>query len=127
VSLRDRILQKADATSEQMLIPEWGLTVEIRSMSGAARAAIVQAGAAQGQLPDMSKFTADIVVMCTFDPETGEQVFTKDDAALVLDKNGAALERIVVAAMRISGFNTEAVDAAGKDSSSTVSADSSSK
>ena len=127
MSLRDRILNKADATSEQLVIPEWDVTVEVRSMSGAARAAIVQAGAAQGTLPDMSKFTADIVVMCTFDPETGEQVFAKDDATLVLDKNGAALERIVMAAMRISGFNTEAVDTAGKGSSLTVSADSSSK
>lgn len=126
MSLRERILRANDFTCEQIEIAEWGLTVEVRSMSGAARAAIVQAGAAAGQLPDMSKFTADIVVMCTFDPESGEQVFTKDDAALVLEKNGAALEKIVTAAMRISGFAVEAVDKAGKDSSSTVSAVSSS-
>lgn len=124
MSLRDRILQASDTTNELVDIPEWGVTVEVRSMSGAARASIVQAGALQGQLPDMSKFTSDIVVMCTFDPETGEQVFTKDDADLVMDKNGAALEKIVTVAMRLSGFSKDAIDAAGKGSSSTASVDS---
>lgn len=126
MSLRDRILQAADTTNEIVDIPEWGVAVEVRSMSGAARASIVQAGALQGQLPDMSKFTSDIVVMCTFDPDTGEQVFTKDDAELVMEKNGSALERIVTVAMRLSGFSKDAIDAAGKGSSSTASADSSS-
>lgn len=119
MSLRDQILGMADATSEIVEVPEWKLDVEVRSMSGAARAAIVQAGAIQGQLPDMAKFTSDIVVMCTFDPETGEQVFAKDDAELVMDKNGGALERIVTVAMRLSGFSKDAIDAAGKGSSST--------
>lgn len=117
MSLRDRILSKVDQTSELVEIPEWDCTIEVRSMSGAARAAIVQAGALQGQLPDMSKFTSDIVVMCTYDPETGEQVFTKEDADAILDKNGAALEKIVTVAMRISGFSKDAIDSAGKGSS----------
>ncbi len=119
MSLRDQILAIADATSEIVEIPEWKLSVEVRSMSGAARANLVQAGAIQGQLPDMSKFTSDIVVMCTFDPKTGEQIFSKEDADLILDKNGSALERIVTVAMRLSGFSKDAIDAAGKGSSLT--------
>lgn len=126
MSLRDRILQTVDTTNELVEIPEWNLTVEVRSMSGAARASIVQAGTLAGGLPDMSRFTADIVVMCVFDPDTGEQVFTKDDAQAILDKNGAALEKIVTVAMRISGFSKDAIDTAGKDSSSTPSVVSSS-
>lgn len=126
MSLREQILKLADSTSEKVDIPEWKLTVEVRSMSGAARAALVQAGALQGQLPNMSKFTSDIVVMCTFDPETGEQIFTNDDAEAVMDKNGAALERITLVAMRLSGFSKDAIDAAGKGSSSIQKDDSSS-
>jgi len=118
MSLRDQILSIADSTSEIVDVPEWKLKVEVRSMSGAARANLVQAGALQGQLPDMSKFTSDIVVMCTFDPLTGEQIFTKEDADLIMEKNGSALEKIVTVAMRLSGFSKDAIDAAGKGSSS---------
>ena len=125
MSLRDQILALADSTSETVNIPEWNLAVEVRSMSGAARAALVQAGALQGQLPNMTKFTSDIVVMCTFDPKTGEQVFTNDDAEAVMEKNGSALEQIVTVAMRLSGFSKDAIDAAGKGSSSTQKDDSS--
>lgn len=124
MSLRDRILQAADTTSELVTIPEWGVDVEVRSMSGAARAAIVQTGAS-GQV-DMARLMPEIIVMCTFDPETGEQVFTGDDKALVMDKNGAALEKIMSVAMRLSGFTQDAVDQAGKGFSSTPNGGSSS-
>jgi hypothetical protein len=76
----------------------------------------VQAGAVDGKTPNLGKFTADIVIMCTFDPKTGEQVFTEDEAALIMEKNGAALEKIVTVAMRLSGFAKDAVDVVGKDS-----------
>jgi 3-hydroxyisobutyrate dehydrogenase-like beta-hydroxyacid dehydrogenase len=116
MSLKDKILNINDVTREVVKIDEWGLEVEVRSMTGAARAAIVQAGAVEGKSPDLNRFTADIVVMCTFDPETGEQVFDETDAASVMEKNGAALEKIVTVAMRLSGFAKDAVDVVGKDS-----------
>lgn len=116
MSLKNTILNVNDVTRELVKIDEWGVEVEVRSMTGAARAAIVQAGAVNGQSPDLGKFTADIVVMCVFDPETGEQVFDENDAALVMEKNGAALEKIVTVAMRLSGFAKDAVDVMGKDS-----------
>lgn len=116
MGLKDQILAVNDVTREVVKIDEWGVEVEVRSMTGAARAAIVQAGAVDGKTPNLGKFTADIVVMCTFDPETGEQVFDDGDAELVMEKNGAALERIVTVAMRLSGFSKDAVDIVGKDS-----------
>jgi hypothetical protein len=36
-----------------------------------------------------------------------------------MSKNGAALEKINTVAMRLSGFGADAIDVAGKDSSST--------
>lgn len=124
MSLRDRILTAQDTTHELVDIPEWGVQVEVRSMSGAARAAIVQTGVS-GQV-DMARLMPEIIVMCTFDPETGEQVFTADDKALVMDKNGSALEKIMTVAMRLSGFTQNAVDDAGKGFLSTPSGGSSS-
>ena len=119
MSLRDRILQINDTSSELVKIEQWGgLELEVRSMSGAARAQLVQQGATGGT-PDMMKLMPEVVVMCTFDPETGEQVFGDDDHALVMEKNGAALEQIMSVAMKLSGFSGKAIDEAGKDSSST--------
>jgi len=61
----------------------------------------------------------ELVVQCCFDPETGEQVFDSKDKEIVMGKSGAALDRIVNIAMRLSGFGDKAIDDAGKDSSST--------
>jgi hypothetical protein len=58
----------------------------------------------------------EIVVQCVFDPETGEQVFDNADKDAVMGKSGAALDKIVAVAMRLSGFGEKAVDEAGKGS-----------
>jgi hypothetical protein len=52
-------------------------------------------------------------------------VFTADDRSLVMEKSGAALDKIVTLAMALSGFGEKAVDEAGKGSLSIASADSS--
>lgn len=118
MSLRDRIIKIDDTTRELVKISQWQVEVEVRSMTGAARAQLVQQGSSGGT-PDMTKLMPEIVVMCTFDPETGEQVFDDNDHEIVMGKNGAALEQIMSVAMRLSGFSATAIDDAGKDSSST--------
>jgi hypothetical protein len=42
VSLRDRIIAVDDTQRELVKIDEWGVEVEVRGMSGAARASISQ-------------------------------------------------------------------------------------
>lgn len=125
MSLRDRILAVDDSQREQLVVPEWDMTIEIRGMSGASRASITQDAADNNGSINFGKMMPEIIVGCVFDPETGEQVFTSDDRALVMEKSGAALDKIVTLAMALSGFGEKAVDEAGKDFSSTESADSS--
>lgn len=119
MSIRDRILSSDDTHKKLVEIPEWGVTVEVRSMSGSARASLMQVAVESGGAVDMMKVYPDLIIQTTFDPETGEQVFTPEDRDAIMDKNGSILDRLAEVATSISGFTEKAVDAAGKDSSTT--------
>lgn len=126
MSLRDRIIAVDDLQREIVKIDQWGVEVEVRGMSGAARAAIVQDAADNNGSVNFAKMMPEVVVTCVYDPETGEPVFTQADKDTIMSKNGAALEKINTVAMRLSGFGADAIDVAGKDSSSTPNGGSSS-
>ena len=64
---------------------------------------------------DLTKIYPDMVIMCTFDPETGERVFTEGDRDEIGAKNGKAVERIADVAGRISGLNEAAEKAVKND------------
>jgi hypothetical protein len=121
MSLRDRILQASDITAETVEVPEWGVTVEVRTMTGAERAKIMQSAAEAGGVMDFTKIYPDVVISCTFDPESGERVFDWEDRPNLMAKSGLAIDRIAAVGLRLSGFTKEAQDAAGKGSSLTPS------
>ena len=123
--LRDQILSSNDVQQEILEVPQWGVSVAIHGMSGAARTAMIQNAADNDGVMNFSKMMPDIVIMCTYDPTTGEQVFTEDDREALMLKSGAALDLIVNTAMRISGLAPDSADVAGKGSSNTLTADSS--
>ncbi len=116
MSLKDQILAADDTTSEKVEVSEWGVTVEVRTMSGAARATILQSAVEDDGKVDLQKVYPDIIIGCTFDPETGERVFSPSDREILMQKSGAALDKVATVAMRLSGFTADAVDKAGKDS-----------
>jgi hypothetical protein len=115
-TLRDRILSSNDIQSEMVNIPQWGVDVEVRGMTGAARAAMVQEAATADGNVNYAKIMPDLVIQCTFDPDTGLPLFTPADRDAIMSKSGAALENINKVAMRLSGFGAEELDKAGKDS-----------
>ena len=120
MSLRDQILSCNDVQSEIIEIPQWNTQVAVHGMSGAARTSMIQNAADNDGVMNFSKMMPDIVIMCTFDPETGEQVFDANDREALMLKSGAALDLIVNTAMRISGLLEGAVDKAGKDFSTAL-------
>lgn len=115
-NIRDQIMSAKDTHSELVDIPEWGVKLEIRSMSGASRAILMQGSVESGGQVDMAQVYPDLIIQTCFDPETGEPVFQEEDRDLILSKNGAILDRLAEVATRLSGFNDKAVDDAGKDS-----------
>ena len=73
MSLRDRIIAVDDTQKEIVKIDEWGVEVEIRGMSGAARASISQDAAENNGNINFLKMMPELVVQCCFDPETASK------------------------------------------------------
>jgi hypothetical protein len=92
------------------------VTVEVRSMSGSARTSLVQDAANNDGKLNFSAALPEIIIGCVFDPVTGERVFDHKDKELLMEKSGQVLDKVIAVAMRLSGFNDGAVDAAGKGS-----------
>jgi hypothetical protein len=117
-SLRDKILAAQDIPTEVVKIPEWGVDVLVRGMSAGDRITLMQNAFDQTtQQVNMSIVYPDVVVACTFDPESDEPVFSEADKGAILSKSSAAVERLANVGLRLSGIGKDEQDAAGKDSS----------
>ena len=125
MSIRDQILAKQDIPSEMVDVPEWGVKVEVRGMTGAERTRIMDKATQNAGDVNLQFVYPEIVIATAFDPESGEQVFKPNDRDALLAKSATALDRIAAVGMRLSGFTAESADDMGKDSSATDSEDSS--
>jgi len=125
VSLRDQIFAIQDIPSEMVDIPEWGVKLEVRGMTGAERTRIMDLAVDNKGGINLQFVYPEIVIATAFDPETGLQVFTPSDRGTLLSKSATALDRLAGVGMRLSGFTQESADEKGKDSSATASEDSS--
>jgi hypothetical protein len=125
VSIRDQILAKQDIPSEMVDVPEWGVKVEVRGMTGAERTRIMDKATQNAGDVNLQFVYPEIVIATAFDPESGEQVFKPGDRDALLAKSATALDRIAAVGMRLSGFTAESADDMGKDFSATDSEDSS--
>lgn len=118
--LRSAILSTDDITCELVHVPEWDVTVEVRSMSLLERERVgelaSEAQAAKEEGRDIPpQFSAAVVVACSFDPETGEQLFTNADIPALNGKSAKATGRISEVGARLSGLTDDAEVEAGKD------------
>jgi hypothetical protein len=126
-SLRDKILAAQDIPTETVEVKEWGVTVLVKGMSAGERIRLMQdAFDANTQQVNMSIVYPDVVVACTFDPDSNEPVFAAEDKSAILGKSSAAVESLAAVGLKLSGIGKDEQDAAGKDSSSTPNEDSSS-
>lgn len=125
MSIREQILNADDIESELVEVPAWGVTIEVRSMDGRSRTRLLKSAANNDGVIDMERMYPEMVILCSFDPETGERIFTEEDIDALLSKAAGPLELVATTAMRVSGMTGEAVDVAGKDSPSIPSDDSS--
>ncbi len=120
MSIRDKIKQSQDQRGETMQIPEWDVTVEVRSMSARQRAQM------QNYVGDDDQTAGErqealwgfLLTSCVYDPETGDPVFSDGDMEWLLeDKSFAVIDRLTSKCLSVSAVGADAVDDAGKDSS----------
>lgn len=117
MSMRDKIRSARDIQTEVVDVPEWGVAVEVRSMSVRQRAVFVSASQDQTEegVQRVEKVYGGILVSCVFDPENGETVFDEDDLSwLMTEKSGAVIDNLVGRCLEVSGLKEKAIDEAGK-------------
>ena len=117
LSLRDRIASAEDIDVETIEVPRWGVTLEVRGMTGKSRSVFTELFASEDGTIDYEAMYPSLLIATCFDPETKEQVFTQDDAAMLNSKSGKALEDLAQVAMRLSGLGKQAENDLGKSSS----------
>jgi hypothetical protein len=114
-NLREAILSRDDLPVEVVSVPEWGMDVRVRALSGTERDAyeascMKRLQARQGEEPKVEmtfeNMRAKLVVRSVVD-EAGARVFTDADAATLGGKNAAALNRLFEVAQRLSGLRAE--------------------
>jgi len=105
MSLRDKILAAKDIETELVPIPQWGVTVEVRGMTGRQRTILLQDTIDSRGRANLEKLYPRLVILSTFDPETGEPVFQEGDADAIAEKSSGAIEAITKVAQRLSGLD----------------------
>lgn len=111
MNLRDRILNSNDEQTELVTVEQWGVTILVKSMSGKARAGLMNQCLNQKTgVMDMEKLYGLLVINTSYDPDTGQKVFEPADLDTLNGKNGAAMEKIAKVASRLSGMDDGAVD-----------------
>lgn len=119
MSIAEKIKAARDSRSESFTIPEWDVTVEIRSMSARQRANMNNVIETDGTAADKQELMwGYLLCSCVFDPQSGDPVFTEDDMDWVLtDKSFAVVDRLTAKCLDVSRVDRGAVDEAGKSSS----------
>lgn len=115
-TLKDKIRNAQDIKSEPVDVPEWDATVEVRTITGAERADIFSQNTdGEGKIV-ASQAMYQLMVAATFDPGTGERLFTPEDIDWLRGKSAKAVERIASVASRLAGISPDAIKDAEKNS-----------
>ena len=103
--LRDTILTADDLGEQIVDVPEWGRQVLIHGFDGIMRSKVQNLATVEG--PEQVYQNADILIIVARNPATGNLMFDKADREALSKKSGAAVERIVLAAIRMSGSSID--------------------
>ena len=130
-SIREQVQAADDGSADLYEVPEWGVVVEIRSMTARSRAHFVAEMASEdgtvGGVNDPDRIIGmwwHVIGQTCFDPDSGEPAFSEGDDEWLFEKNARVVNDLANACMAASGLTEEAAGEAGKDSSaSPTSAD----
>ena len=125
--LSEKIRAVNDVSAQPYHIPEWDVTLEIRSMTARSRASFVaQMSSEDGTIAgvkDPSRIEGmwwHVIGQTCFDPDSGERAFEDGDQEWLFEKNARVVNDLANACMAASGLTEEAVGDAGKDFSASL-------
>lgn len=115
--LKQAIADAEDIEKEELFVDQWNVTIGVKSMDGHARARIIEQFADADGTVSFAKLYPELLIQCTYDPDTGLPVFedTAADRELILSKSGNALDAVAKKAMEMSGLDAKAEERVGKD------------
>ena len=120
MDLRKKILAAQDIKNEQVYIPEWDVTIEVRTMTGTQRAQVIKTAVDEKGNINTDSIYPELLIATCFDPNTSKPIFTEKDKTALNNKSGAVLERLGQIAMTLSGLTKESIEEAEKNSSSGI-------
>lgn len=113
LSIRDRIAAVRPYTSETVEVPEWDSTIEVRSITLGERQELMAGIMEEDGTVNTTVIAGSFILACSYDPETGEKVFSPDDLPFIQSRAAAPADKVGKVAMRISGMG-QTEDAAKK-------------
>lgn len=114
-NLRQKILEAKDIKRETIHIPEWGVELLLKGLSGTKRGRLVKTCTDRQGNVDYEKLQPLLVLNGAYDPETEDLVFGDADRDALGEKNSGVIERIAQKISELSGFNQQALDQAIKN------------
>ncbi len=105
MNIRESILTADDLPRKPLTIPEWGVTVYVRTMTGSQRDAFEAA-----QIKDPYRDIRARMATYTVCDESGALLFTEADIPSLGAKSVRALDKIFALACRLNGVSKEDVD-----------------
>lgn len=106
---KEQILSAQDVKIEPVAVPEWGGEIFVREFSGRSRAEVIaflsakkKAGEEQVEASVYEVFP--LVIRLAACDDKGQLLFDASDIETLKDRNGKALERVALAAMKLNGL-----------------------
>ena len=128
--LAEQIRAAHDVSAELYEIPEWDVTLELRSMSARQRASFASSVdfTADGNVEldgnRVELMWGTVIQACCFDPDNGEAVFEAEDIEWMMEeKNANVVDSLANACLAVSGMGADSDGDAGKDSSDSQTAE----
>ncbi len=116
------ILALEDLTIEEVDVPQWGCSVRVRTMRAIERERF-DMWLAENRMEATDRRAYPTLVALTAIDEQGEPLFARESIEALALKNGAAVQRVFAASMRLSGLSGEAQEDLEKNSEAEPSAD----
>jgi hypothetical protein len=105
----EKILAQDDSHNEELQIPEWDVTVRLRSMTAKERGELEGRWAKRDAAKDPGSFRIDVLSL-TLKTAEGEPLGTAEELRGLLDKNANVVERIFERSCELSGLSSNDVE-----------------
>ena len=107
--IRETILASSDLPQQSVECPEWGQTLNVRTLTGSERDdfenAVQSAGKTKGGM-DLRGLKIKLVLLTLCD-EDGELLFDATDALVLNSKSSKVIDRIFQVAQKLNGLTAE--------------------